>query len=428
MSIKNCGLFRQPSGCRNRLFICIFALLFCTAAVSAAPLFSPTWGFRIDLPEGYQYSAGDNKDYFSFESPDGAHFDLIASSGKFDSAENLAKDTVKRLESKGAISIFEYVNKKACLVELEFSEKDNRGQKVMMTGWGLAMELDPSAPAASGKTALLLALAYGPAAKKELAFFHLSALDSIAASDAERLASGPVSVFSYPRGELKKTYLAKLGISALVAEYDAEGAQAFVDREFKVLAAYLNSPLWKEAWIRFYRAIYRDSWERLSDAAFQLERYWNVSQPPAIAPKAPASAVDPRKAPAAAPGAAAEDPNRILAGKALDWVQSFDYERDLLGSDFVNLVSAAIDGRGDCDSRALLWALVLAQANIPGGIMVSREYSHAMGLVDVGGSGAHFETDGKKWLVGETTAHVGIGLIGEKMSEISNWVGIICSF
>jgi hypothetical protein len=144
--------------------------------------------------------------------------------------------------------------------------------------------------------------------------------------------------------------------------------------------------------------IYRDSWERLTDAAFQLERHWNTD---------------------------GGQPDLELAKKALRWVQGFKYERDLMGSDFVDPVSAAIEGRGDCDSRALLWAVILAQANIPASIMVSREYSHAMGLADIPGPGARFEAGGKKWLVAETTARVDMGLIGKDVSDIAGWIAVL---
>jgi hypothetical protein len=96
-----------------------------------------------------------------------------------------------------------------------------------------------------------------------------------------------------------------------------------------------------------------------------------------------------------------------------------------MGSDFVNLVSAATEGRGDCDSRALLLAILLEQANIPGAIMVSREYSHAMGLADIAGPGARFSAGGKRWLVAETTAAVKIGLIGKGSADPAKWLGVI---
>jgi hypothetical protein len=95
-----------------------------------------------------------------------------------------------------------------------------------------------------------------------------------------------------------------------------------------------------------------------------------------------------------------------------------------MGSDFVNLVSAVREGRGDCDSRALLWAVLLSQADIPSCIMVSKDYNHAMGLADIAGTGARFELDGKRWLAAETTAPVAIGLIREDISGKEHWLGV----
>jgi hypothetical protein len=148
--------------------------------------------------------------------------------------------------------------------------------------------------------------------------------------------------------------------------------------------------------------VYRDSFDRLADIAFVLERKWQAGEP-----------------------GSPEPDRRELASRALRWVQSFAYERDLLGSDFVNLVSAALENRGDCDSRALLWAVILNHANIEAALMVSGEYRHAMGLAILEGPGARFEFLNRKWLVAETTASVDIGLIGRDLSEISRWMGIL---
>ena len=217
--------------------------------------------------------------------------------------------------------------------------------------------------------------------------------------------------FGYPRGAQRQTALALPGLTALIRENDADAAQALVDREYSVLRRYLFAENWSEAWARFYRIIYRDSWDRLADAVFQLERNWNA----AGTAKLPASA-------------GADNPSageRALAEKALTWVQGFTYERDLMGSDFVNLVSAVTEGRGDCDSRALLWAMILAQADIPAAIMVSRNHNHAMGLADIDGTGARFEAEGRRWLVAETTAPVPIGLISRELSDIESWLGVV---
>jgi hypothetical protein len=161
--------------------------------------------------------------------------------------------------------------------------------------------------------------------------------------------------------------------------------------------------------------IRRDSWERLADALFQLERSWNAETLFGKSGETPESP-DP-----AAPGL----DDHALAARALSYVQDFRYERNLVGSDFVNLVSALTEGRGDCDSRALLWALFLAQANIPAGIMVSRDYGHAMGIADIGGPGARFPFADRQYLVAETTVKVDLGLIGRNVSETGKWLGVM---
>jgi hypothetical protein len=388
---------------------------------AAEPLYSPAWGFRIDLPQDYTYTGGDGRSRFSFRSAGGAVFDLAVYNQARQTMKALVDDTIRRLGNRGDVSYFDYRDKLAALIELDFSNPAGEGGAGGLAGWALCVELgrdegEGGSPAAgagrpSAGPPLLLALAYGPAEREDLAILHLSALDSVAPSEGERRFPGPVTSFGYPRGDQKKQALAGINAEALIREHDAEAAQALVDREYAILRLYTFSPDWQEAWIRFYRAVYRDSWDRLADAAFQLERHWNAPSPAAERPTAPA----------ADPGGE----NRAFAGRVLAWVQSFAYERDLMGSDFVNLVSAAFEGRGDCDSRALLWAIVLAQADIPAAVMISREHSHAMGLGDLEGPGARFEAGGKKWLVAETTAPVGIGLIEQRVSGVESWFGVL---
>jgi hypothetical protein len=371
----------------------------------ASPLFSPAWGFRLDPPEEYRYSGGDGKDKFSFVSAGGASLDLAVypapgGNAPYASVEALARDVRRRLSSRGDISFFEYRGKKAALLELVFSHPGGQGRTEALAGWGLCVELGPAAgsgPAGNTGRPLLLALAYGPEEKRELMSLYLSALDSVAPEEGDRRGPGPITEFSYPRQNRRLAPLAFLDAEAWFYEEDAEASQALVDREFAVLKFALSGGRLDEARERFYRAIYRDSWERLADAAFVLERKLNV--PPLE--------------------------NRDLAEQVLGWIQGFTYERDLMGSDFVNLVSAVLEGRGDCDSRAMLWALILNQADIPAAIMISPELGHAMGLADLPGSGARFETEGKRWLVAETTAKVALGLIAEDYSEIRKWRGIV---
>jgi hypothetical protein len=403
------GIFYGMTGCSaslpsRGLRLVLFLFLLTGSALSAAPLFSPTWGFRLDPPEGYRFTGGDGRNQFSFRSPEGACLDLAVYVSA-SSVNALAEDIQKRLENRGDISFFEYRRKPAALMELLFDDPGSRdGMRTINNGWALFLELekpetgDTGGPS-GGEKNLLLALAYGPRGKDELQSLHLSALDSLVPSEGARRAPGPITEYAYPRGTVREVQLPGFDAGILIHEGDQEGARSLVAREFAVLRLGAETDLWQEAWIRFYRAIYRDSFERLAETAFTLERLWNVRE-------------------------GENRDNRDFAEWALAWVQSFAYERDLMGNDFVDPVSAAVEGRGDCDSRALLWAIILEQANIPAAIMVSREYSHAMGLADLAGPGARFSIEGKQWLVAETTAPIFLGLINAGMSEISKWIGV----
>jgi hypothetical protein len=356
-----------------------------------------------------ELQAGDGKDKFSFRSPEGISFELAAyPASTYENIGQMAADIQKRLGNTGDVSGFDYYGQDAALMELSFSGNQ---------GWALFVELGEKAAAdaenqgiaenqGSAPKPKLAAFAFGPAGKTELQPLYLSALDSLAPTALHTLAPGPITEFAYPRENPKQIRPANSRSQAWIFDTDAEAAQSLVDREFSILRRYSSGPLWKEAWVRFYRAIFRDSFDRLRDIAFTLEREWAEEN------DTPANRGNDRAKAAGIPG------------QALKWVQSFSYERNLMGSDFVNLVSAALEGRGDCDSRSLLWAVILSHADIPAAIMVSREYSHAMGLVNIDGSGARFEFENKNWLVAETTAQVALGLIDSKTSDSEKWIGI----
>ncbi|MDR1444596.1 MAG: hypothetical protein LBI94_06930 [Treponema sp.] len=399
----------------------ILPFLFLLALTLHAEPFVSTGGFSVDPPPGYQVQRSTAAGQLSFVHRAGASFELDLRGSGEDPAEHL-QTVLSRLGSRsgeGEIEAFDYHGRRAAIVRLNFS-LDNAGRPARSPagartyeGWALCLDRGED---------LLLALAYGPGGNPDLELLGLSCLDSIAPGPAEQHYWGPITEFAWPRGEPRETPLFNSGVSAQIAAGDAEAAQGLVDREFQVLRQFEQGPQWQEAWRRFYRMIRRDSWERLADALFQLERSWNVEALQSRAVLHGRAA--PQRAGPEDPGAAGLD-GYALAARALSYVQGFRYERDLMGSDFVNLVSAVTEGRGDCDSRALLWALFLAQANIPAGIMVSRDYGHAMGIADIEGPGARFPLTGRQYLVAETSAPVDLGLISQNQSEIAKWLGVM---
>lgn len=386
------------------LAVVFFIFLLITAPLFGETLYSPTWGFRISLPAGYAYIGGDGKSSFAFslEPRAPANLDIrIYEPETFSSVEDLGKDIRQRIYSSGDSSTFTYHGREALLMELSFMLNG-----IKQSGWGLCIELGDRG---SEKHPLMAALAYGDASIEELINFHLSALDSIAPGPGDELAAGPISVYAFPEQRKVDTRLAGLAVSARLDPEAARACKATVDREFVVLSSYDQDVLWKEAWIRFYQMIYKDAYDRLADVAFVVER--SISEK-----------IDQQSLTRA-------QYDRLFTEQVLTWVQNFTNERDLMGSDFVDPVTAATEGRGDCDSRAMLWAIILRHNNIPSAIMVSPDYSHAMGLALVEGSGARFSTgtgtEERKWVVAETMAQVPLGLIGSSVADPAKWIPVL---
>ena len=363
-------------------------LLFLPVFIFAEPLYSPTWGFYIDLPEGYDYIDGDGRDRFSFEGPEELMLDLVIYDGRYNSMVELVDDVNRRLSNSGDVDFFDYYGKQAAILKLTFGGLD---------GWGLAVELEQTP---SGTTPILLALAYTYAYKRELELFHISALDSIAPSLIFCRYPGPIIEYSYPRGAQRSVLLSN-GLNALIYENDAEASQVLIEREFAILTAYLNTDFLQDAWIRYYRFIYRDSFDRIRDAASVIAEHFGGYTAYTDAEK------------------------RAYAQRVLTYIQNFQYERDFSGSDFINLVTVVTEGRGDCDNKSMLFAIILANTNIRSALMISPQYGHAMALADLTGSGARFELYGTNWLVAETTDTVEIGLIAQDINNPLHWFGVM---
>jgi len=369
------------------LLLVLIPFLCFTQILSAESMFSPTWGFYIDIPEGYDYVDGDAKDRFSFSGPEGLMFDLVVYNRRYETMLDLVEDINRRIQNKGDVDFFRYNDKQAAIIKLDFGDYD---------GWGLAVELESS----STIKPMLLALAYGPEEKKDLEIFHISALDSIAPSASERKFPGPITEYSFPRGKLLNVRMPN-GINTMIFENDAEAAQVLIEREYIICQYYLNTPYLQQACIRYYRLVYRDSYDRIKHAANAIVQ--NLG------------------------GYAANTSleKREFAQKVLSYIQGFKYERYVVESDFQNLVTAITENRGDCDSHAVLFAIILDQANIRSAMMLSHHYSHAMGLADLQGDGARFESHGIKWLVAETTTKIDIGLIAQDLSDPQYWYAIL---
>jgi len=364
-------------------------LVFLPVFTFAESLYSPTWGFYIDLPEGYDFADGNGNDRFSFRGPNGLMFDAVVYNNRFNTMLDLVEDVNRRLTNQGDVDFFTYNGKQAAIIRLSFRD---------YSGWGLAVELGSR----SAVKPMLLALSYNLADSKGLDFnlFHISALDSISPTEAELRYPGPIMEYSYPRGQLKNVTIFS-GINTIIYENDAEASQYLIEREHTIYQNYLNTPYLQEACIRYYRLVYRDSFDRIKNAADAVVRHFNGHS------------------------AKTDSEKRIFAQKILSWIQGFHYERFIVESDFLNLVTSITEGVGDCDSHSMLFAIILEKADIRSAIMISSYYGHAMALADIKGEGARFEAYQTQWLVAETTDKVDIGQIAQDVSDPEYWFAVI---
>jgi hypothetical protein len=376
---------------RSALALVLFSLLLFQAKEASCELLKSSSGFFVDMPAGFTLKEGDGKTRFSFEDPNGGmEFDIrVYEAERFPASEAMAEDVATRLKSEGERESFPYEGRQAVLAELRFALNGSA-----MRGYGMFL---------AGRKAEkgFALLAYCDERKFEAyADFILSCIDAFSVDRAARRDPGPISQYLLPwpadRKETKQVNLPgnlKVGLP-----WSPEEAQQETDtagREYRVLNTYAqNEKLWVDAWSRFYRMVFRESAARLDRLAIEISRGLPPNDP-------------------------TESARRLLA-----WVQGFVYERDPKGIDFVTPMVGAYEARGDCDSRAVVMAAILERLGVDCVLMVSHEYSHAMLAVDVPGGGQRFPWKGKQYLVAETTAHVGLGMIASTQTDWGKWIGV----
>jgi hypothetical protein len=105
----------------------------------------------------------------------------------------------------------------------------------------------------------------------------------------------------------------------------------------------------------------------------------------------------------------------------LSWVQNFPYARNFYTSDFTPLPDVLTGEGSDCDSRAMLLAILMHHMGSDTALFVSDVYKHALLGIAIDMEGAKIE----KYLIAETTAPVAPGLIAQDMSKIENWFPVL---
>ena len=379
----------------HKIFLSILVILFVSQAF-AEQITDRDFGFSLDIPEGFEIAdyTQDGMSYvFSHPNIPVTLVMKITEEPSSDAALVLKKNLTK-LNAKGDTDSFNWNGANCGISNFTMTLDDN------YFGWGV------TAPVKIDDYYVLL-LCYAPQSKKACEQFIISTINSLCI-DSERLNTpGIITSYAFP-AEGRKAISLNIGgkqIKTTIDKSDIEAAKFTIELEYAVLTLYASHNLWKEAWQRYYRMIYRDNAGRMEAAAADI---YNALYPELkkLYPY---------------------DAEIKYAQALLSWVQTFNYDRakSKNESDFTS-IPAAITGTGsDCDSRSILISIFLNYMGIDTAILISHEYSHAMVVTDIPAPGQTFTMEnGREYLMGETTAQVTWGTIAADHADRTKWIPV----
>ncbi len=373
--------------------LAVFFIATQTAHASVTSIKSKNGTLAIDLPEGF---------YLVSSSKDGKSYQLQSSllpvtavikvydNGTYNTAEKALEDNLSRMNAEKEIDTFSWRNQDCALS----SFASYIGQTAA-AGYAVAAPL----PDEEG---LIVMLVWTEQTQFDACNdFMLSFIDGLCIDFGSFYEAGLVTTYAYPNAQ---TYISVTmtidgkQIQSYMRESDKEANEYLIAREYNVLKLYARTPLWKDAWTRYYRMVFRDSFKRLNRVSFDI---FNELSPDCT-----------------------DDTD--LAQKLLTWTQGMNYEREKNTSDFASLPSIILGGGSDCDSRSMLLSVLLTSMNMDSIIFVSSEFSHAVaGLVSTH-PGHSFTANGKEYLMGETTASgITWGMIAQEQDDQSKWIPVL---
>ena len=381
----------------KKLFYILFILFALTSYSFSEQITDRDFGFSLDIPEGFEIAdyTEDGMSYvFSHPNIPVTLVMKITEEKNVKSAAEVLKKNLNKLNAAGETDSFNWNGISCGISNFSMTIDTN------YSGWAV------SAPVKI-KGYYVLLLCYAPESKKGCDQFIISTINSLCVNSEDLNTPGIITSYAYPE-EGKKTVSLKIAgkeINTSLNKIDEEAAKFVIDLEYSVLNLYANHKMWKEAWQRYYRMIYRDNAGRLQQAAKDVYN--------ALYPELKKSFP--------------QDADIKYAQALLSWVQNFGYERaqSKNESDFTSL-PAALSGKGsDCDSRSMLVSVFLNYTGIDTAILISREYSHAVVVTDIPAPGQTFTMEnGREYIFGETTARVTWGMLAQDQTDRTKWIPV----
>lgn len=358
------------------------------------------FGFSLDIPEGFEiqsYTKDGSSYLFSHPNiPVTLALKLTFEDSNSSSAKTLSTALTK-LNAEYDIDSFSWNNITCSVANFNMNLDQD------YTGWAT------SSPTKKDGYYLVL-ICYSPTNKeKACEQFIMSTLNSLCIDQNFYNTPGIITSYAFPKEGNSKISITINGqkIQTIQDKVDKDAAQFVVDMEYSVLTLYSKHKSWKEAWQRYYRLIYRDSFTRMQNLSSTIyETYYEeckIKNP--------------------------KNPNITYAQMLLSWVQNFSYERakNKKDSDFTCLPSVICGEGSDCDSRSLLLCVLLKSIGIETIFLFSPEYSHAIVATQIQAPGQQYKLEGVEqgFIFGETTAKVTWGMIAKDHADQNKWIPVI---
>lgn len=347
----------------------------------------------IDLPEEFALVQSQGEDSFLLQSKIAPVNSIVKiyKKEKFSSAKEALESTTQKLNLKTfETKTAQWRNNEACIAAFKGKISEVKSQ-----GYAAASVIPEN------KSIAVIVSWCGTENFNNANFLIESFIDSLCVDSESCFSPGLFTSLYHPasgKEQMINLLIDKKEISTQIDLLDCKNSEYLIEREYKVLQMYMNSPLWKEAWQRYYRMIFKDSCKRLQKVSFDIYG--------ALAPEC--------------------KDETDFAQKILSWTQGFKYEREKTASDFASLPSIISGGGSDCDSRAMLIAVILQSMNIDSIIFVSSEFHHAVAGLVSSHPGFGFTVESKTYLTGETTVSgLTWGIIDKNQSDFSKWIPVM---
>lgn len=377
----------------KKLTVLLLSLLL-AASLSAEIIGDKALNYTLDLPEGFYIEQADTENNSYLFKHQGTPVQLIVKVQEKEnsSAFDVLETAMSKLKAKASYDMVKWEGNECSVSSFDMTLDQD------YSGWSVTAPLEKP-------DTFISVIAYSPKGQFEKCQqFIISILNSLTVSDITSRNPGVFLAYAFPKEGDKTVNLTINGkrVTTTIDKSDEDASQFLVDMEFGVLTLYGNHPLWKEAWQRYYRLVFRDNFGRLTRVSDDI--YAKLYK----------ECIKARR----------EDPDTEYVSRLLTWTQGFNYERNQTknSSDLTPPVKAICGKGSDCDSRSLLLCCIMQEANIDSILLISREFSHAMCAFDVNGMGQRFETSYGSYLMCETTAPVTPGMIAAEHQDRSKWI------